>query len=108
MVAWLETFFKVKENNSTVKREIYAGLLTFLATSYILAVNPAILENAYMDRGGVLCATAIAAFIGTACPCSPVCPLWLLGSGSSAISHHFYSPFSHPMSRIRSVNQVST
>ena len=67
MVAWLETFFKVKENNSTVKREIYAGLLTFLATSYILAVNPAILENAYMDRGGVLCATAIAAFIGTAC-----------------------------------------
>ncbi|MBE6365365.1 MAG: NCS2 family permease [Lentisphaerae bacterium] len=67
MISWLEKTFKIKENNTTVKREIYTGLVTFLAVSYILAVNPAILSSAGMDRGGVLCATAIAAFIGTLC-----------------------------------------
>ena len=67
MIAWLEKIFKIKENNTTVKREIYTGLITFLAVSYILAVNPAILGSAGMDRGGVLCATALAAFVGTLC-----------------------------------------
>ncbi len=52
MIAWLEKIFKIKENNTTVKREIYTGLITFLAVSYILAVNPAILGSAGMDRGG--------------------------------------------------------
>ena len=33
--------------------------------TYILAVNPAILASAGMDRGGVLIATALAAFVGT-------------------------------------------
>lgn len=67
MISWLDKLFKIKENNTTVKREVYTGLVSFLAISYILAVNPSILSAAGMDRGGVLCATAIAAFIGTAC-----------------------------------------
>ena len=67
MIAWLEKIFKIKGNNTTVKREIYTGLISFLAVSYILAVNPAILGSAGMDRGGVLCATALAAFVGTLC-----------------------------------------
>ena len=67
MIFWLDKIFKIKENNTTVKRELYTGLVTFLAVSYILAVNPAILGSAGMDRGGVLCATALAAFIGTMC-----------------------------------------
>jgi AGZA family xanthine/uracil permease-like MFS transporter len=67
MVSWLEKIFKVKENNSTVKREIYAGVISFLAVSYILAVNPSILGVTGMDRGGILFATAVAAFIGTLC-----------------------------------------
>lgn len=66
MNLWLEKIFKIRENNSTIKREIYGGFVSFLAISYILAVNPAILSAAGMDRGGVLCATALAAFLGTA------------------------------------------
>ena len=62
---FLERFFKLKENGTTVSREIYTGLITFLAVSYILAVNPEILSSTGMDRGAVFYATAIAAFFGT-------------------------------------------
>lgn len=60
-----DKFFKLKENNTTVRREIYTGTITFLAVSYILAVNPAILSSTGMDRGGVFYATAVSAFFGT-------------------------------------------
>ena len=66
MIAFLERFFKVKENGSTVKRETSAGLASFLAISYILAVNPAILGETGMHKGGVFCATILAAALGTA------------------------------------------
>ena len=61
----LNRVFKLKENNTTIKREIYTGSITFLTVSYILAVNPAILSEAGMHRGGLFCVTALAAFIGT-------------------------------------------
>ncbi|MBO5306823.1 MAG: NCS2 family permease [Lentisphaeria bacterium] len=64
-MGFLERFFKVRESGSTVRREIYGGVISFLAVSYILAVNPAILSTTGMNRGGVLCATALAAFFGT-------------------------------------------
>lgn len=38
----MDKFFKLKENGTTVSREIVAGLTTFFAMSYILFVNPAI------------------------------------------------------------------
>ena len=57
--------FKLKQNNTTVKTEILAGVTTFLAMAYILAVNPEILSNAGMPKGGVLIATALASFVGT-------------------------------------------
>ena len=57
--------FKLKENNTTRGREMLAGLTTFLAMAYILAVNPNILSAAGMPRGGVFVATALASFIGT-------------------------------------------
>ena len=59
---WLEKTFKLRENNTTVKREIYGGIVSFLAVSYILAVNPAILKDAGMDQYGVFFVTAISAF----------------------------------------------
>ncbi len=62
---FLANFFKVRENGTTVGREICTGFVSFLAVSYILAVNPEILSAAGMDRGGVLCATALAGFTGT-------------------------------------------
>ncbi|MBE6381340.1 MAG: NCS2 family permease [Lentisphaerae bacterium] len=64
-MGFLDRFFKISEVGSTVRREIYGGVVTFLAVSYILAVNPAILSTTGMDRGGVLCATALAGFFGT-------------------------------------------
>ena len=42
----METFFKLGERNTNVAQEFRAGLTTFLAMAYIIAVNPAILVNA--------------------------------------------------------------
>ena len=39
----LEKFFKLKDNNTTVRTEVIAGLTTFMTMAYILAVNPNIL-----------------------------------------------------------------
>ena len=61
----LERLFKLRENNTTVRREFYTGTIMFLAVSYILAVNPEILSSTGMNRGGLFYVTAIAAFLGT-------------------------------------------
>ncbi len=61
----MEKFFKLKERGSTVSREVVAGLTTFLAMSYILAVNPGILSGSGMPWGGVFTATAISSAIAT-------------------------------------------
>ena len=63
----LERFFKLKENNTTVKTEVVAGITTFMTMAYILAVNPSILSEAGMDANAVLIATCLASFIGTMC-----------------------------------------
>ena len=47
----LENYFKISERGSTVKQEVIGGITTFLAMSYIIFVNPAILGDAGMDRG---------------------------------------------------------
>lgn len=62
----MEKFFKLKENNTTVKTEIAAGVTTFMTMAYILAVNPSILGDAGMDTTAVLLATALASFLATA------------------------------------------
>ncbi len=61
----IEKFFRLKENNTTVKTEVVAGITTFMTMAYILAVNPAILADAGMDKTAVLIATCLAAFVGT-------------------------------------------
>lgn len=63
----LEKLFKLKENNTSVKTEIIAGITTFMTMAYILAVNPSILSDAGMDATAVLLATALASFLGSAC-----------------------------------------
>lgn len=63
----LEKLFKLKENNTTVKTEILAGITTFMTMAYILAVNPSILAATGMDQGAVFTATVLASFVGTAC-----------------------------------------
>lgn len=63
----LEKLFKLKENNTTIKTEVLAGITTFMTMAYILAVNPGILAAAGMDQGAVFTATAVAGMIGTVC-----------------------------------------
>ncbi len=60
----LERFFQLKERGTDVKTEVVAGLTTFLAMAYILAVNPSILGNV-MDANGVFVATALASALAT-------------------------------------------
>ena len=63
----LEKMFHLKENKTDVKTEVIAGITTFMAMAYILAVNPSILSAAGMDAQAVLIATALASFVGTLC-----------------------------------------
>ena len=63
----IEKFFKLKENNTTVKTEVMAGITTFMTMAYILAVNPNILSATGMDANAILIATALASFVGTIC-----------------------------------------
>ncbi|MEX1377909.1 MAG: NCS2 family permease [Eubacteriales bacterium] len=63
----MEKLFKLKANNTNVKTEILAGITTFLAMAYILAVNPDILSATGMDKNALFASTAIAAAIATFC-----------------------------------------
>lgn len=64
----MEKLFKLKENGTTVKREIIAGITTFLAMAYILAVNPSYLGNIEgATPAAIFSATAISAAIATLC-----------------------------------------
>jgi len=55
----LERLFHLSDHKTTVSREILAGVSTFMAIAYILAVNPAILGEV-MDKGAVFTATVLA------------------------------------------------
>ena len=61
----MDKLFKLKENGTTVRTEILAGLTTFFAMSYILFVNPAMLSQTGMPAQGVFLATIIGAVAGT-------------------------------------------
>ena len=61
----LEKIFKLKQNNTTVRTELVAGVITFLTMSYILVVNPNILSAAGMDKSALFTATALASVLGT-------------------------------------------
>ncbi len=64
----MEKIFKLKENNTTVRTEIIAGLSTFMTMAYIIALNPNLLTG-FGAHGqalwnGVFLATCIASGIG--------------------------------------------
>ena len=63
----MEKLFKLKENGTTVKTEIIAGLTTFMTMAYIIALNPNLLTNWDVGSGlwnGIFLATCIASAIG--------------------------------------------
>jgi AGZA family xanthine/uracil permease-like MFS transporter len=58
-------YFDFAGNNTCYRREIVAGIATFLTMAYIMVVNPAILEAAGIPRGPSVTATIISAAFGT-------------------------------------------
>lgn len=61
----LEKMFHLSENGTDVRKEVLAGITTFMTMAYILAVNPNILGASGMDTGAVFVATALASMIAT-------------------------------------------
>ncbi|MFD1396286.1 NCS2 family permease [Kroppenstedtia eburnea] len=61
----MDRFFAFKEKGTNIRREVLAGLTTFLTMVYIVVVNPAVLEKSGMDFGAVFVATVLASAIST-------------------------------------------
>lgn len=61
MLDSIQRYFEFDRFKTNFRTEILAGLTAFLAMSYILSVNPAILGNTGMDKGAVFTATALSA-----------------------------------------------
>jgi AGZA family xanthine/uracil permease-like MFS transporter len=62
----LERLFKLREAGTTVRAELLGGVTTFVALSYIIFVQPAVMGVASMDFGAVLVATCLASACATA------------------------------------------
>ena len=55
----MEKLFKLNEHGTNVRKEVIAGITTFLTMAYILAVNPSMLAETGMSAGGVFTATSL-------------------------------------------------
>lgn len=62
---WLDQFFHVSTRGSNFKTEILGGITTFLTMSYIIFVNPSILEMTGMDKNALITVTCLVSIIGT-------------------------------------------
>jgi adenine/guanine/hypoxanthine permease len=63
--ALLDSYFKLTENQTTVKQELLGGATTFMTMAYIVVVNPQILAQAGMPPEGVVFATCVSAAVAT-------------------------------------------
>lgn len=61
----IERYFRLTDNQTTIRREMLGGLTTFLTMAYIVVVNPQILSQAGMPAEGVVFATCISAAAAT-------------------------------------------
>jgi AGZA family xanthine/uracil permease-like MFS transporter len=57
----LEQIFKLSEHDTTIKKELLAGLTTFITMAYIIFVNPQIMSLSGMDQGAIFVGTCLAA-----------------------------------------------
>ncbi|MCT6870021.1 MAG: NCS2 family permease [Apibacter sp.] len=65
MKTFLDGYFKLSEKGTTVKKELIAGVITFLTMSYALIVNPSILSETGMDKEALFTGTALAIIFAT-------------------------------------------
>lgn len=61
----MRNYFQLQANKTTLQTEVLAGMATFLATAYIIVVNPSILQNAGMPFSAVLTATVLVCFFSS-------------------------------------------
>lgn len=61
----MRQFFKFDELGTNYRNEILGGITTFVTMSYIIIVNPAILEVAGIPKGPSMVATILTTFFGT-------------------------------------------
>src|SRR3984893_17256072 len=61
----LDRYFKLAENQTTVRQEMIGGVTTFMTMGYIVVVNPQILAQAGMPAEGVVFATCVSAAAAT-------------------------------------------
>ncbi|MFZ2086108.1 MAG: NCS2 family permease [Candidatus Sulfotelmatobacter sp.] len=61
----IDRYFKLAENQTSVKQEMLGGLTTFVTMAYIIVVNPQILAQAGMPPDGVVFATCVSAAVAT-------------------------------------------
>lgn len=64
MFNWMDRFFGLQENDTTVRREMTAGLIGFFTVVYIIAVNALILSEAGMPLEAAIVATIVASVFG--------------------------------------------
>lgn len=65
MKKYLDRYFNLKENNTSLRIEATGGVTTFMTMSYIIFLQPAVLSAAGMDNGAVMVATCISAAVAT-------------------------------------------
>ena len=61
MKSALEQFFSFEENQTTLQKEILAGITTFVTMAYIIFVNPQMMAQSGMDYGAIFVGTCLAA-----------------------------------------------
>lgn len=61
----LNKLFKLSQHNTTLKKEIIAGFITFFSMVYIIFVNPIILSQAGLDAGKVFVVTCVTIFLAS-------------------------------------------
>ena len=63
MKSVLENFFSVSEHQTSIQKEILAGVTTFITMAYIIFVNPQMMAQAGMDYGAIFVGTCLAAAV---------------------------------------------
>ena len=77
MKSALEQFFSLEENQTTLQKEILAGITTFVTMAYIIFVNPQMMAQSGMDYGAILVGTCLAA--SSACVFRGIYATWPVG-----------------------------
>ena len=63
MKSLLENFFAVSEHQTSIQKEILAGITTFITMAYIIFVNPQMMAQSGMDHGAIFVGTCLAAAV---------------------------------------------